>query len=523
VHKGFRKSILLLVISVVGLTAMSGLVASAQAPTTFVLADQMEPAHLDPGTRLYAYEVRVFKCVYEPLIGHKPGTQYELEPMLATSWEQSEDGLTYTFYLRQGVTFHDGSSFDAYDVKATFDRVLELNAQPRTKIASLESVEVVDDYTVNLTLSTKDIYFTQGLPHIYIISEDAIAEQEVDGDLAQTWLQEHEMGTGPYMLESWVRDDGIKLTKFDAHWNASEKANFENVFFRVVPDTTTQRLLLEQGDVHAIARPFAGDVPAYEANDDLKVLKDQLTANYMISLNTQKEPTSNLLVRQALVAAWPYQETIDVVFPGIMQRAIGPLAAAMPNAYTIEPPRETDLDYAKDLLEQAGYGDGLTLQMYVVDLAEQRRVGELFPYNLEEIGVTLEVTHLGWARMVEVMSNLDTAPNVSVLHASADMAAEAQVLRDYLGTGQPYNWAFYSNQEVDRLVAEARLQDTFDETGPFITQLQEIAVADAVYIYAGSQTRVVIMRKEICGYLPEPNGIERGVNINDLYWCSEGG
>jgi len=514
-----RNRLVMLAAMLFGLVVLVAGIANAQQPATFVLADQMEPAHLDPGTRLTAYEVRVYKAVYEPLIRHKPGTQYELEPVLATSWEQSEDGLSYVFTLRQGVTFHDGSTFDANDVKATFDRVLALNAQTRTKIRALESVEVVDDYTVRLVLSRKDIYFAQGLPHIYIVSADAIAQHAVNGDLAEGWLRENVMGTGPYMLESWVRDDGIRLAKYHAHRNAADTASFEHVYLRVVPDTTTQRLLLEQGEVHAIARPFAQDVATFEANPALRVERNQLTANYMISMNTQKGPTSDVRVRQALVAAWPYQETIDVVFPGIMQRAVGPLAAAMPNAYRIDPPLETNLALAKELLTEAGFANGLTLQMFVVDLAEQRRMGVLFQANLEQIGVNLEVTNLGWARMVEVMSSLETAPNISVLHASADMADESQTLGDYFRTGAGFNWAYYSNPEVDQLLAEARVQDTFEATAPFITAVQQRVVDDAVYIYAGSQTRVAVLRREICGYLPEPNGIERGVNIVDLYWC----
>jgi peptide/nickel transport system substrate-binding protein len=502
------------------LVAWVGSSVTAEQPAVFVLVDQMEPAHIDPGRTIDAYTLRVFKAIYEPLLSHIPGTQYELAPALGTSWEIAEDGLSYTFQLRQGVKFHDGTDFNAYDVKASFDRVIALNAAPRTFVKSLASVEVLGEYTVKFALSARDIYFTQGLPFVFIISADALTTHGVDGDLARGWLAQNEAGTGPYTLESWVKADGIRLRTFGDYWDSVRPA-FEKVYLQVVPDTTTQRLLLESGDAHAVARVFAADLPSYRNNPNIKVQQDQLTSNYIIALNASKDPTSDIRVRQALIAAYPYQEVMDIVFPGIMQRGVGPLAIAMPHAYVMDPLPQTDLALAKSLFAGAGFGSGLTLQMFVVDLAEQRRMAVLFQNNLAQVGVTLEVQYLAWARMVEVMSNPATAPHISVLHASLPSADEAYALWTYFGKGAYYNWCYYDNPEVDRLLAEARTQATTEEAGELVRQAQEIIVADATAIYGGCQLRTLAMRSEICGYETEPNGVERALNFKDFYWCAE--
>ena len=160
---------------------------------------------------------------YDRLVAYK-GSSTELVPSLATSWEISKDGKVYTFRLRHGVKFHDGTEFTAKDVKFSLDRMIKINKGPAwiyTQDMDLNSVKVVDDYTVQITLTHPYAAFLYTIAYVgaSIMNSTLVMKHEVNGDLGQAWLQDHDAGSGPYIMTQWVPNVQVVLKKFGDYWH----------------------------------------------------------------------------------------------------------------------------------------------------------------------------------------------------------------------------------------------------------------------------------------------------------------
>lgn len=364
--------------------ALASFTSAQDDSNTLIMARAVDATGLDPHTQTAFASLRLLELVYEPLV--KTDQNLELAPALAESWTFSEDGMTLTITLREGVTFHDGSALTAEDVVATFDRILdeETASAAATNYVSIESMETPDDLTVVFSLSTPDVPILSAMAstNAVILSADVIANE--DPSLVT-------VGTGPFMLEDWAPDEQTVLTANDAWWG--EGPFVDGIEIRIIPDEASILAALRAGtiDFALLDDPL---VATLLAGDDSVVLQRTPTLSYnVLQLRAAIEPLDQLAVRQAISCAVDRQQVVDTAALG--EGAItGPLTMA---SFALPASElfcyEQDLGRARELMAEAGLEDGFTLPVIVADAEPPvaTSIAQNLQSQLGEINITVEI------------------------------------------------------------------------------------------------------------------------------------
>src|SRR5690606_3805931 len=275
-------------------------------------------------------------------------------PALAESWEISEDGLTYTFNLRQGVMFHPPVSreFVAEDVKYSFERILDPEtASPATDdLSGVESIEIPDDYTVVMTMKAPDASFLAKLMgnSLKVVPRETVEE---NGDLMQVMV-----GTGPFVFEEYVPNSMVSLTANPEYWEEG-KPYVDAMEMQIIPDATSRSTALTSGTVDFIEYAPAQDLPIYEADDTIVVTGDENTNIRYMDINVSREPFNIPEVRKAIAMVIDRQPIIDSAVFGAGTATNILFPATFWAGFESEIP-EPDIEGAKALLAEAGYPDG---------------------------------------------------------------------------------------------------------------------------------------------------------------------
>lgn len=306
----------------------------------------------------------------------------EIEPVLAESWTVSDDGLDYTFKLREGVKFHDGETLKPSDVVYSFKRAMS-EAPLETYYAPIESVTEGDGNSVVITLKNPFAPFVSYLENIPIVSK-----KFADGKSLLT----EECGTGPYKLVSIEMNTECKMTAFDDYWRG--KASIQDVLFKVITEGTTAVVAFESGDLDFM---FCYNVSAFAPLEASGLYNTALTPTYHtanILLNNKVTPLDNKLVRQALSHATDRETMIKVAYEGLAQPTylMANTATFGVNKDKFYNHYEYDLEKAKALLAQAGYPNGLDLgKMTVISGSYHEKYAQVWQESLSQIGVTIKL------------------------------------------------------------------------------------------------------------------------------------
>ena len=265
----------------------------------------------DP-VKSFSTEALYLANMYEPLLYATPeGSAEPFRPGLATDWSVSDDGLTWTFELREGVTFHDGETFDAEAAKASIDAARE-RAGASWIWWMVDSVEAVDDLTlqINLTTPAPIDLIAASTYAAWMVSPKALEAAAADDGYFESGIS---AGTGPYMLELFVPDTEVLLTRFADYWGGWDDVDhYEKVLVTITPEAVDQQQALDGGQVDLALRVPAESMDQYDANPDFTVFRDPALFNYVGLLNTQRAPLDDIRVRQALAYATPYADIIEV-------------------------------------------------------------------------------------------------------------------------------------------------------------------------------------------------------------------
>ncbi|HQU67958.1 MAG TPA: ABC transporter substrate-binding protein [Albidovulum sp.] len=365
--------------------------AALAAQDTITLGLVLEPPNLDPTTgAAAATDEVVYANVFEGLT--RIGPDGAVRPALAESWDVSEDGKTYTFHLHTGVTFHDGSTFDAEDVKFSLDRARaedSTNAQ-KALFAGIDSVEVVDPATVKVTLKDADGSF----PFNMAWGDAVIVAPESAANLAT-----RPIGTGPFKFDSWTQGDKIEISRYDGYWG--KPVALSKATFRIIADPTAAFAAMMAGDVDAFPNFPAPETLAQFASDPrFKVIVGSTEGETILAMNNKKPPLDNVKVREAIAHAINRQEIIDGAMFGYGTPIGTHFAPHNPDYVDLTALSAYDPEKSKALLAEAGAKD-LTLRLALPPPTYARRGGEIIAAELAAVGIKTEITNLEWAQWLE--------------------------------------------------------------------------------------------------------------------------
>ena len=316
-----RNTITAAAASILALGLAFGAAPALAAKTSASIGMQLEPPNLDPtGGAAAAIDEVVYANVFEGLT--RFGADGSILPALAENWEISEDGLTYTFKLRTGVTFHDGSGFEAEDVKFSLDRARaddSTNAQ-KALFADIASVEVVDPTTVKVTLSQPNgsFLFNMAWGDAVIVAPETAADNAAKP-----------VGTGPFTLSEWVKGDRVELARNPDYWG--EPVRLDQVTFKFISDPTAAFAAMMAGDIDAFPTfPAPENLVQFEADPRFEVIIGSSEGETILAMNNRKAPLDNIKVRQAITHAIDRQAIIDGAMFGYGHTDRHPFRPAQP-------------------------------------------------------------------------------------------------------------------------------------------------------------------------------------------------
>jgi len=386
-----RNTITAAAASILALGLAFGAAPALAAKTSASIGMQLEPPNLDPtGGAAAAIDEVVYANVFEGLT--RFGADGSILPALAENWEISEDGLTYTFKLRTGVTFHDGSGFEAEDVKFSLDRARaddSTNAQ-KALFADIASVEVVDPTTVKVTLSQPNgsFLFNMAWGDAVIVAPETAADNAAKP-----------VGTGPFTLSEWVKGDRVELARNPDYWG--EPVRLDQVTFKFISDPTAAFAAMMAGDIDAFPTfPAPENLVQFEADPRFEVIIGSSEGETILAMNNRKAPLDNIKVRQAITHAIDRQAIIDGAMFGYGTPIGTHFAPHNPAYVDLTGQSAYDPERSKALLAEAGVKD-LTLSLKLPPPSYARRGGEIIAAQLREVGIDTEITNVEWAQWLE--------------------------------------------------------------------------------------------------------------------------
>jgi peptide/nickel transport system substrate-binding protein len=454
---------------------------------------------------------QLFLNFYEMLLLYDANTDSFI-PKLSTSYDKSDDGLIWTFRLREGVKFHDGTDFNADAVKFSIERTIAGQKGSAYIWDPVDEINVLGPYEIEFVLSRPVAFdFVVSCANAaYIYSPTALEEFGDDFDAGTEWFSTGKViGTGPYTLQSQIPGDEVIATQFSDYWGGWEGEHFDRIMFKLISEDASRRQMLESGEADVVTSLMVEDIEALESNPDIQIVVSDGITNMVAYLNTEKEPLNNKLVRQAVACAFPYDQVAEYVKKGFASVATGIIPQNMWGAMESWP-YPHDLDRAKELLTEAGYPDGgFTLTYtYGAGREDRKKTAELFKSELAKIGVTLDIQAMPWDSQWAMAHNSnpnDRQDIFSTKYWSDTISPYDQYLSLCKSEDIPnWNLSYYENSEVDRLIEEAGVTASIDRPAsiPTFRQIGEIVAEDCPMIPEGDQKSVMILSKTFSGYIP---------------------
>lgn len=457
---------------------------------------------LDPSSAFSA-EHLVLQNVYETLTRfNPPGSAELLSPGLASSWESNEDATFWTFNLRDGVTFHDGAPFNAEAVRASLQRTIDLGLGAAFIFLPVESMEVVDDLTIDFSLlwpAPMDLVLSSTFA-AYIMSPDSAAQDAA-------WFNDgNGAGTGPYTIESLSPSENVILTAYPDYWGGWSDGQFSEVEMRLVEHPVLAEQLVRSGEADfTFNLPF--DVyPALDTDPDLTVVRGVSMTNLFGMLNNVRLSPE---VREALVLSFPYDDVVDNLYGGEASRATGPIPRTIWGSLDDSNLPRTDLARAAAILEEAGASDLTLTYSYDVGEVEQEQIGEVWKALLATIGVELILEPLTWdARWEIAQGDPAEAQDIYTMFWYPSYVTPTDFLYSlYRSEEFPFfGLSYYKNPEFDALLdtADATSGTDTDAAAELFRQAQQILVDDDVAVFMLDVPAVSVIRSDIEGYVPNP-------------------
>ncbi len=485
-----------------------GTYATAGEPTVAMYIQDGEPIlDWDPSVESGA-GMLVLNNVYETLLRYD-AIERKIIPLLATEYTQSNYGMTWTFKIRKGVRFHDGSKLDAKAVKYSIERTMKLGKGMSYIWLPVQKITVVNKYTVKFDLewpAPLDLIATSNYA-AFIMSPKAVKSHSDD------WLsQGNAVGTGPYVLQKSTMGEEAVLRAFDDYWNGWGKKRYDFVVVKKIIESSSRRQMIEKGDASATIYLPPEDLDQMKSNPDVTVNIGPSLENTSLMLNTQIAPLNNKLVRQAFAYAFPYKKVVKYAAGGYATQSTGAFPAQLWGHDKTLFRYTQDLEKAKKLLEQAGYSQNSRklLYTYVSTDEAQKKTAEMYKSDLAKIGVEVELRGMPWESQWELAKSRKTEDRQDIF--------SMMWWPDY---SDPYSWvynmfhsqetilfnlAYWSDPKFDKLIDDANYEMMFKKKKSLALyrEAQEMLLEENPSIFLYDKKNTTVTHKSLKGYKDNP-------------------
>ena len=480
--------------------------ALAAKDVTFAVANALET--LDPYNTNSTLNQAAGKAYYEGLFEFDK--DLKIQPLLATGYEVSPDGLVYTIKLRQGVKFHDGTDFTAEAVKVNLDRVSnpENRLARYTQFKSVDKTEVVDPYTVRITLKEPFSAFINALAHPSAMMISPAALQKYGKDIAF-----NPVGTGPFKFVEWKPAEYLKVAKFDGYWQKG-LPHVDTLTFRTVTDNNTRAAVVQTGEAQ-----FAFPVPYEQAavlakNDKIELVdhRNSIMARYM-SMNVMQKPFDNVKVRQAINYAINKEALAKVAFAGYASVVDGVVPQGVDFAHKTGP-WPYDPAKARELLKEAGYPNGFESTLWsAYNDGTSVKVVQFLQQQLAQVGIKVSVEVLESGQRVQRVQQVQKPEDAKVrLYYAGWSSSTGEAdwgLRPLLATAAfppvMNNVSYYSNTKVDENLQKALSTTDREEKTRLYKEAQEIIWNEAPWAFLVTQSNLYVKAKNLTGAYVMPD------------------
>ena len=472
---------------------------------TLIVALPLDPNSINPPNGADRIAGNVFNQIFDSLLAVDNETG-EIVPALGTEWEISEDGLEYDFTLREGVTFHDGTPFNAEDVVATF----EAGADPVNAYADQYigiTVEVIDEYHVKLITPEPDVLFMRLLAELSMISAEQFAE---GGNQA---IEDFPIGTGPFKFVEWVKGNRIVLEANLDYWEEG-KPHVAEVIFRPIPESSTRLAAIQTGEVHIVNRLSSDEAKQLLGVPSVQVVRYPTDRVYYISFNNLTtgvgQPTEDVLVRQAMNYAMDRAAIIDGLFDGFADLSNGFVTPQNLGYDDSVEPFPYDPDRARELLAEAGYPNGFEIGMAcpIGAYTNFEEVCQAVAGYLAEVGITMEG---GEVQLMETGVYWDLQANKELVPLFGDSwsASEGEAYPRLFGAlgGMEASYSAWSDPVIDDYLTQISQQFDREARAELYSELQHYMIENPSFIYLYVPNTFEAINDAVQGYVP--NAVEQ--------------
>ena len=485
---------------------------------TFIFGRGGDSVGLDPALEEDGESFKVCDNIYDTLIQYKDGST-ELEPGLAERWEGSDDGLIWTFHLRKGVKFHDGTPFNAEAVLFSLNRQHE-KSHPFNDVSGsyvywvatgltdiVDKISAIDDFTVRISLKTaySPFIYTIAITPFSIVSPTAVKK----------WGDEYfnnPVGTGPFKFSRWDKKDKIVLEANDDYWGG--RPNLDRVIFRSIPANEIRLIELQQGGLHAMEFPNPDDLQQIEDDDNLELLSQPGMNIGYLAMNFDKPPLDNQKVRLAINHAIDKVTIIKHLYQGLGIPAKNPIP---PTLWSYDDTIQ-DFEYnpalARTLLEEAGYPNGFETTLWALPvprpyIPDGRALAEVIQSDLRKIGIKTKIVTYDWGTYLDKTMNGEH--DMAMLGWSADLGDPDNFFNFLLSKSSAEkpagNIAFYRSDAMQDVLEKARSISDKDQRIALYKEAQQIFHKDVPWVPLAHAKQVLVINKKV-----------KNLNLQPLNW-----
>src|SRR5215813_11061502 len=489
----------------------AALAGAAPPKDAMVIGLLAEPVTMDPAQVTDLNSARITKRMFEGLTAQELGS-YKIVPGLAQKWDISKDGLTYTFYLRPNVKFHDGVPLTAEAVKFCFDR--QMNEQepyyatgtyPYVKgfLGNVAGVEVVNPATVQIRLKSPLTPFLQYLAHqsLFIYSPEALKKWGKD-------MVKHPVGTGPFKLETWEPGVKVVLSKNDDYWGGAPK--IRQAIYVPIIEAQARLAAIKTGEIDLTIDVPPDSLDELRKDPNVVVAEANSSAAWYVTLNMRHPILKDKRVRQAMNYAVNKDAIIKDILKGTAIVSTGPMSPVYGPYHEDKMARYPyDPEKAKALLKEAGYPNGFEITFLVPEsgsgMQQPVEMGTVIQAQLQAVGIKAKIQTMEWGAYLK--KYLD-GPDMAEMSWNPSIGDPDHVTYMLLSSDRfppAFNAGFYQNARVDELLRKGRTTVGDAERAAIYKEAQRLIADEAPWIFIDHGRQIIIHRKRVQGFKLHPN------------------